>query len=46
MPTRYAPDGSRTVVASSAPRMAGLFRPPMAGDDDGGTSEYIVQHIE
>ena len=30
MPTRYAPDGSRTVVATSTPRMSGLFRHPLA----------------
>jgi len=43
MPTRYAPDGSRTVVATSTPRKAGLFRHPLAPPES-APSEYIMEH--
>ncbi|GMH98328.1 hypothetical protein TrVE_jg12914 [Triparma verrucosa] len=42
MPMRYSTDGSRNVIKTSTPRMAGLFKPPLAPPDAKPT-EYILE---
>ena len=43
MPERYAPDGSRNVLKTSAPRMAGLFKPPLSERASSKSAEYILE---
>mmetsp|Transcript_11323 Transcript_11323/g.18950 ORF Transcript_11323/g.18950 Transcript_11323/m.18950 type:complete len:498 (-) Transcript_11323:328-1821(-) len=42
MPQRYAADGSRNVVKTSMPRMAGLYKPPLSPPGS-GPSDYILE---
>ena len=45
MPERYAPDGSRNVLKTSKPRMAGLFKPPLSDKASSKAAEVRAEAV-